>query len=185
MNPRFNVQVPKLLRQDILNFTLNPDNETYFDINRSNDIWRTRRYCVTTNYPELNITQHIREFSKQAYLEIGVEDFIEEHLYGNFIGVNFNSGNVHEHRDPKNEKGFIHTRFNFLLQKPERGGNPVIDGIEYPMEEGQAWLNLASEWMHGSTPVEGDRARIVLSLGAYLHPGVVKYLIDVMHKTNV
>ena len=180
MNPRFNVKIPEELRQDIINFALTPDNEVYFDVNRSNDIYRFRRFCVTTNYPELEITQNIRNFAKQAYSEIGVDNFIEENVYGNFIGVNFKGGNVHIHRDQKHEKGFIHTRFNFLLQKPESGGIPIIDGIEYPMEEGQSWINLASEWMHGSSPVEGDRARVVLSLGTYLHPGVVKYLIDIM-----
>jgi hypothetical protein len=48
------------------------------------------------------------------------------------------------------------------------------------MEEGQGWINLASEWLHGSTPVIGTKPRVVLSLGAYVHPGAIKYITDLM-----
>jgi hypothetical protein len=180
MNPRFNVKIPDELKQDIINFSLCDNNEVYFNVNRSNDLYHRRRYCVISNHPHLLLCKNIEQFSKQAYAEIGVDNFIPEHIYGNFIGVNLHDGNVHLHRDPRNDKGFIHPRFNFLVQKPEQGGEPVIDDVLYPMEEGQAWINLASEWLHGSTPVVGARARIVLSLGAYVHPGVIRYLQDKM-----
>jgi len=176
MNPRFNVKIPESLRNDIIDFSLDERNEIYFIVNKANTNLPLRKYCVTDKYPDLKITQEIQEFSRWAYRQIGVEDFIMEHKYGNFIGINFSGGFVHEHKDPRNEKGFIHTRFNFLLQKPEQGGNPVIDGKEYVMEETQAWINLASEWMHGSTEVSGNRARIVLSLGAYIHPGMIQFI---------
>ena len=179
MNPRFDVKLPNKLRQEIIDFALD-DNNQYFDTNKTDRLYKRRRFCVISNYPELSLTSEINEFSKHAYNQIGVESFVQEHVYGNFIGVNFEGGSVHEHRDPKNDKGFIHTRFNFLLQKPEQGGEPIIDGIEYPMEEGQSWINLASEWLHGSTPVIGIRPRVVLSLGAYIHPGMIKYLTDTM-----
>ena len=126
------------------------------------------------------LSKDIDDFSKYAYREIGIPSFRHEHMFGNFIGVNYEGGAVHEHSDPRNEKGFIHTRFNFLAQKPEQGGIPIINGIEYPMEEGQGWINLASEWLHASTPVVGIRPRIVLSLGAYVHPGLIKYITDTM-----
>jgi len=179
MNPRFDVTIPDELKREIVDFSLNDDNE-YFDINKTDSLYKRRKFCIINNYPELPLDAKIKEFSKYAYSKIGVEKFIPEHIYGNFIGVNFEGGNVHEHRDPKNEKGFIHTRFNFLVQKPEQGGEPIIDGVEYPMEEGQSWINLASEWLHGSTPVVGTRPRIVLSLGAYVHPGMIQYLTDIM-----
>lgn len=177
MNPRFHVTVPLSLQQEIVEFALNVENEKYFSLNKASP---ARKGCIISNYPELPISHKIQTFAVSAYKSVGVDSFIPEHVFGNFIGVNLEGGFVHEHRDPKNEKGFIHTRFNFLLQKPEHGGNPVIDGVEYPMEEGQAWINLASEWLHGSTAVQGNTARVVLSLGAYLHPGMVKYLTDIM-----
>jgi hypothetical protein len=180
MNPRFDIQISNDLRQEIIDFSINDNNDRYFDINKTDRLHKRRKFCIISNYPELLLTTKIKEFADYAYSKIGVETFIAEHVYGNFIGVNFEGGSVHEHRDPKNDRGFIHTRFNFLLQKPEEGGEPIIDGVIYPMEEGQGWINLASEWLHGSTPVIGTKPRVVLSLGAYVHPGVIKYITDLM-----
>ncbi len=177
MNPRFHVTVPLSLQQEIVEFALNTENEKYFSLNRTSP---ARKGCVISNYPELPISDRIQAFAIFAYKSIGVDSFIPEHVFGNFIGVNLQGGSVHEHRDPRNEKNFIHTRFNFLLQKPEQGGDPVINGTVYPMDEAQGWLNLASEWLHGSTTVIGERERVVLSLGAYIHPGMIKYLSDTM-----
>ena len=177
MNPRFSVTVPSFLQQEIITFALSTENEKYFSLNQTSSV---RKGCVISDYPELPISEAIQSFAVSAYKSIGVESFISEHIFGNFIGVNLEGGFVHEHRDPRNEKNFIHTRFNFLLQKPENGGDPIINGIVYPMDEGQGWLNLASEWLHGSTAVIGKRERVVLSLGAYIHPGMIRYLIDIM-----
>lgn len=177
MNPRFSVSVPNSLKKGIIEFALNEKNDEYFSLNRTSS---ARKGCVISNYPELSLSEAIQTFAVSAYKSIGVDSFIPEHIFGNFIGVNFEGGAVHEHRDPKNEKNFIHTRFNFLLQKPEGGGDPIINGVVYPMNEGQGWLNLASEWLHGSTAVIGKKERVVLSLGAYIHPGVIKNLTDEM-----
>ena len=177
MNPRFSVSVPESLQRDIIEFALNEKNDKYFSLNRTSSV---RKGCIISNYPELTINSDIVSFAVSAYKSIGVDSFVPEHIFGNFIGVNFEGGSVHEHHDPRNEKNFIHTRFNFLLQKPENGGDPIINGAVYPMKEGQGWLNLASEWLHGSTAVLGKRERVVLSLGAYVHPGMIKYLTDTM-----
>ena len=180
MNPRFDVKLPEELRKRVIDFALDDSNDGFFDLNKTDSLYKRRKFCIISNYSILPLSIDINEFSKHAYEQIGVTTFTPEHMYGNFIGVNFEGGSVHEHRDPKNDRGFIHTRFNFLLQKPEEGGEPIIDGVIYPMEEGQGWINLASEWLHGSTPVVGNRPRIVLSLGAYVHPGMIKYLTDIM-----
>lgn len=179
MNPRFNVTLPTTLRNDIIEFALDSRYKNYFTLNGNSGL---RRFCITDKFPDLKITQDLQQFSKLAYATIGVEDFEKEHMFGNFIGVNHHGGNVHQHKDPRNEKGFIHTRLNFLVQKPDAGGNPVIDGIEYTMEEGNAWLNLASEWLHSSTVVEGNTPRIVLSMGAYIHPAIIENLQKIMEK---
>jgi hypothetical protein len=177
MNPRFPVIVPNSLQRDIIEFALSTGNERYFVLNRTSSV---RKGCIISDYPELPISEAIQTFAVSAYKSIGVDSFIPEHIFGNFIGVNLEGGFVHEHRDPRNDKNFIHTRFNFLLQKPENGGDPIINGTVYPMNEGQGWLNLASEWSHGSTEVVGKRERVVLSLGAYIHPGMIRYLTDIM-----
>lgn len=175
MNPRMNVKLPSGLAERIRDFALGEETLRYFE---DNTIGKQRRYSTLNLYPELQLTQDVKQFAKYAYEQIGVSDFIEEHLFGNFIGVNLTGGNVHQHTDPRHENGYYHLRLNFLVQKPEVGGNPVIDGIEYTIDEGQAWINYASEWQHASTPVSGNRYRVVLSLGAYVHPDTVQKITD-------
>jgi hypothetical protein len=125
-----------------------------------------RKFC-NLNKLDHELSKQVREFSEHCYNTLGLVPSEEEHLYGNFIGVNSGGAFVHTHTDPrKTDK--IHVRLNFLIQKPNGGGMPVIDGITYTVEQGQCWINLASEWKHGSTPVVGSTPRIVLSLGRYV-----------------
>jgi hypothetical protein len=169
MNPKMNVKLPNSLSTRIVEFA---DKEmSYFQTNGYGE--GKRRFCALNNLPELQLAQEVKEFAKHAYEQIGVHHFIEEHMFGNFIGVNSHGGSVHQHKDPRHENGYYHIRLNFLVQKPIIGGTPIIDDIEYPMNEGDSWINYASEWNHASSPVSGDRSRIVLSLGAYIHPDVV------------
>jgi len=50
---------------------------------------------------------------------------------------------------------------------------PIINGIEYEIEQGECWKNVASSWWHGSSPVVGNKERIVLSLGSLIKNKVV------------
>lgn len=125
-----------------------------------------RKFC-NLNKLDHELTKQVREFSDYCYDTLGLVPSEEEHLYGNFIGVNSGGAFVHTHTDPrKSDK--IHVRLNFLVQKPSSGGMPIIDGVTYQVDQGQCWINLASEWKHGSTPVVGSIPRIVLSLGRYV-----------------
>lgn len=182
MNPRMNVKLPESLAKRIIEFATNDNTvRAYFE---KNAIGEGRRYC-TLNKFSLDLSRDVREFAKYAYQQIGVDEFIEEHMFGNFIGVNTHGGNVHQHTDPRHENGHYHIRLNFLVQKPKIGGNPVIDSVEYPLEEGDSWINYASEWWHASTPVDGDRHRIVLSLGAYIDPKVVQKITDKINNADL
>ena len=75
-----------------------------------------------------------------------------------------NGGFVHPHRDPVPD-GFRHLRCNLFIQTPLGGGVPVIDSVPQPFEERMLLCFFASERRHWSTPVEGDRARIMCSFG--------------------
>jgi hypothetical protein len=181
MNPRMNVKLPPELSKRIVDFALTDEGLQYF---QKNDLGVQRRYCTLNSFPHLQITQDVKKFAKIAYKQIGVGEFIEEHEFGNFVGVNLTGGNVHPHTDSRHSNGYYHLRLNFLIQKPTIGGNPVIDHIEYEIEEGSSWINYASEWLHSSTPVEGDRYRVVLSLGAYVHPDVVEKITEKLNRTT-
>lgn len=147
---------------------------SYFIKNALGD---NRRYC-NLNKTDVNLKQIVSDYSTKIFNELGLSDNKEEPHFGNFIGVNSETGYVHEHRDQRCVNGFYHVRLNFLVQKPISGGIPVINNEPYDIEEGSSWFNLASEWYHSSTPVVGGTERIVLSMGRFVNPRQVDRLLQ-------
>ena len=139
----------------------NFNNDKFFQNNGN-----ARRYCSVTNV-ETPITDYLKQIRVEKFKQVGINYFLEEPVYGIFIGVNGESGFVHPHVDSSID-GHEHFRLNFLVSKPEGGGMPVINGKQYEIDEGESWVNVASKWAHMSTPVVGTKNRIVLSLGGYV-----------------
>ena len=176
MNPKYNVILPQLLKEKILDFSL-VSGLNYFKVNhdpRATEEVGARRFCMLTKFPDLELSRMVEAFKEIAYEEIGITEILPEPQFGNFIGVNLKGGSVHEHRDSRDCRNNVHLRFNFMIQKPHIGGNPIIEGKEYWIDEDTCWMNYASEWRHGSTPVAGNRERVVLSLGACVPEHIVK-----------
>jgi hypothetical protein len=172
MFKKLKLKVPEELKQEIIHFALNE--EKLFVINA---LGPGRRYCNlnTIDHP-LNLK--LKEFSKYCFGTYGI-DVIEEPLYGNMIGVNSENAFVHPHQDKRSESGLWHLRMNFLLRKPIDGGFPVIAGVGYTIKEDTGWLMYASEYLHWSTPVVGDKPRIILSMGSYVEEEKAKSIISV------
>jgi hypothetical protein len=80
-----------------------------------------------------------------------------------FIGYITEGGSIHPHTDP-DLPGQRHVRINVLVKQP-RGCIPLLEGMPISVAEGDAWLNLASQCMHATTPVEGPGYRSALSFG--------------------
>lgn len=140
-----------------------------FELPRFINNGKSRKF-FPLNKKENIIREVIKGYSAKCYSKLGIEYVNDEPIFGNFIGVNEPLGFVHKHNDPKNDLGYHHVRLNFMVQKPEVGGNPIIDGVEYTIQENQSWINVADLWFHGSMPVSGNRNRIVLSLGNCVPP---------------
>ncbi len=137
MNPRYNVVLPTYLKEKILDFAFVSGLE-YFNVNydpRKEVEQGNRRFCMLTEHPTLELSQMVEAFKEIAYEEIGVKDILPEPQFGNFIGVNMNGGSVHEHQDQRDENNNVHLRFNFMIQKPDIGGNAIIEGKEYWIDE--------------------------------------------------
>lgn len=172
MNPRLDLIIPKHLSDSVIEFA-EISGLDFFVINNSG---AQRRYC-NLNAKDTKITKIVSDFSEQCFNSIGITEFKEEPIFGNFIGVNGTGGFVHPHTDPLGSVGEYHLRLNFLVQKPVSGGVPIMDGIQYEIEEMHSWINLASSWLHSSTPVVGVRNRIVLSLGKLVSPEIVENIL--------
>lgn len=124
---------------------------------------------------ELNTSGYGRRFSTQEEAPFYLEAFKEfnlvpnkiEPIYKNMIGNNYLDGAyVHEHTDEAPD-GYVHTRCNLMIKKPNIGGNPIIDGEEFNIEVNDLWLCLASLEKHSSTPIYGGE-RLIFSFGALI-----------------
>ncbi len=80
-----------------------------------------------------------------------------------FINYITEGGFVHPHTDP-DQPGRRHVRINVLVRKTA-GCLPLLDGIPISVDEGDAWLNLASRCKHATTPAEGPGYRSAISFG--------------------
>ena len=160
--------VPVTLSQQLLDFAL----VSGIDYFRANPAGPKRRLC-NLNLHDLELSQHVRVFAEHCFMEVFGVEVIPEPNFGNFLGVNETDAFVQEHMDSVGPNGECHTRLNFLIQKPYTGGMPVVDNNILDIEEGQCWINLASQWKHSSTPVGGSKPRVVLSLGSYVSQNIV------------
>jgi hypothetical protein len=134
--------------------------------------WKYATHIIPNKNFKLNAAGDGRRFSTQdfapyweeAFFEFGLIPVCVEPVYKNLTGSNFRDGAfVHPHIDLA-PKSFVHTRCNVMLKKPKEGGNPVIDGEELDIKEGDLWLCLASMELHSSTPMAGGE-RLVFSFG--------------------
>lgn len=154
------IVIPAELRTAVIDFALISGLE-YF---RANNGGPLRRLCNLNNFPDLPLCQQVSNFAQQCYNQLAVP-IVTEPRYGNFIGVGSVNSFVHPHVD-RAPDGLNHVRLNFLLVKPDTGGMPIIDGVEYSLAEGECWINFASTKIHSSSAVGGTKERIVLSLGS-------------------
>jgi hypothetical protein len=191
---RSNVIIDKKYTQPILDWLLVPNNlETYLTIKPyhsgeskvmalSNiDLYPTN--LVEANFPFKEFF-HLRDMILHLY-DLPLDTPIDDN-YGFMIGVSFEGHTTHPHKDPNmntegpdptkhvdtNNPYFIdnklHCRFNILIQQPEEGGNPIINGREIIINENEPWMVQAGLYYHGSSKVMGDRTRILCSFGHYI-----------------
>lgn len=158
-----NLKSPIILEQDFANVICKfaKDKEYLFKFNGNG-----RKFYSTINSNE-EINFYLKATRQLCLKKLDIDQFEEEPCFGIFIGVNTNSGAVHEHTDPTKDE-YIHFRLNFLVSKPEYGGVPIVNGEIIEVDELESWINCASKWLHKSTPVVGLKPRIVLSLGALI-----------------
>jgi hypothetical protein len=101
---------------------------------------------------------------REAFAEFGLVPSCVEPIFKNLTGNHFQDGAFSQpHTDPAPD-GMVHTRCNLMIRKPIKGGNPVLDGEEIEVEEGDLWLCIASMELHSSTPIMGGE-RLIFSFG--------------------
>src|SRR5688500_19000934 len=99
----------------------------------------------------------------------GLGPYRSDPAFGDMVSLHEPGAFVHEHVDPCVE-GERHVRLNVVLQHPEGGGMPILDGRQLAIEPGQGWIFRPYKVRHASTVVEGATPRINLSLGWSVSP---------------
>ncbi len=100
----------------------------------------------------------------RAVATFGVSDFEDEPGFKCFLGCNTEGGTVHRHTDPSPPDKH-HVRINLMISKPRNGGEPIIDGKVLDVEERDLWCFFPTVLPHESSPVVGNRNRMVISIG--------------------
>ena len=134
-----------------------------------NQIIQTRSWETNFVGSGRRFISHVKDFDllrKEAFSTFNLVPFSDEPLFGNFIGNHCIDGAfVHPHKDPPDDK-LVHTRVNVMIKKPVSGGMPVLDDVEYEVDEGDIWLCIAGRELHYSTPAIGER--LTVSFGALI-----------------
>jgi hypothetical protein len=89
---------------------------------------------------------------------------------------------LHKHKDV-NITGMYHIRFNLLLQKAEVGGICVYGGKKVLCKEKCYVLCRSGIDLHGSTQVEGNKPRIVISYGFNIPIDTINEYPDIFYGT--
>lgn len=189
IDPRTHFIIPKDLSEEIVQFTQN--NSLFADNSYSlrKDAGDYEKQFVNINRIDIPLKEKVAEFASECYKFWNIE-IKREFMFGNFISVTTKGNALHLHTDPRNNRDDWHVRLNFMVQKPESGGIPLlaIDDKnkfllkEVEIEESHSWINFASEWGHATTKVDGDRNRIVLSLGSYVESDVAQKLLESFYR---
>ena len=106
-----------------------------------------------------------KDLWKKAFSEFNLNPVSFEPIIGNILMNHYLDGAFsHVHNDPA-PKGFVHVRANVMLEKPETGGDPIVDDKTINVDKKDLWLVLASLEYHASTPIKGGE-RLVYSFGS-------------------
>jgi len=139
------------------------------------------RYYTCLDKVDTPVSSLVRQIYHKTFEKLCICNYYIEPLFGMFLGINENGAYVQIHTDPS-PPDKEHVRINFLIKKPLLGGIPIINNECINIQQGQGWLNIASAWKHGSSPVISNEPRVLLSLGAIINKNeklLANYLSDI------
>lgn len=142
---------------------------------------RGRKALMLDNISNLKLEQTLQEikenifksnnFNKDKFKEIKnmePDSALYPTLFSCIYSTSLQEGvgrGVHTHNDPRGQNNEIQVRFNFLVQKSAEGGEPVVNSRLINLTEKDGMILFASEWKHSAMPVQGNTARVLLSIG--------------------
>ena len=185
MNVRLPYRVPKDLKAEILEYCKR-DNLPFVEHGKKTHGHVINKFIKLDDVAD-PVSENVKKFSNEIFETMGMVNTLDETYNGCAVFV-MNAGGWNPlHVDPRHEESlFAHIRVNFLLSKPEEGGNTIINEIEYQLQEDESWFMYSSIWVHGVTEVIGNKPRIILSIGKYVDPKEVStFLKNVLYNKQI
>ncbi|MFA8356909.1 hypothetical protein ACEPT7_03225 [Burkholderia ubonensis] len=127
-----------------------------------------RQFAILQQFPD--VPDAVWKIRRDVIKHFGLYGLPQEPVYRDLCSVITAGGAVHPHRDP-NQGALVHTRFNVMISRPLRGGEPLIEGEPVEVPEGGIYRVDAGLRMHACAPVIGNRPRIILSFGFLCQAG--------------
>jgi len=151
------------IQQKLISF--GEDNYLNTDYFNPNGPIENGRFCHYVHTTESVISDLVLELYHNTYQQLNIDSLELEPYLGVFMNVNTEGAFIHKHIDEAPD-GFHHLRINYLISKPYEGGDPILNDTVLDIDECECWINIASQWVHGSTPVVGNKKRMIISLGS-------------------
>lgn len=151
--------VPAAFRDHVTRVTL--QNESRFRRNKTGN--NTGRKFLVIDFVTPEGDRYLFDVKQALAARYDLGEYMVPPGLMDFINVITDGGFVHEHTDP-DEPGRCHVRINVIVRQAA-GCLPLLDGVPIAVEEGDAWLNLASRCKHATTPVVGAGYRSAISFG--------------------
>ena len=142
-------------------------NANYKTFRRNGDEYR--QFKILNGLP--GVPSCVWDIKKRIVEKEGLQHAPQEPMFKDYIGYILPGGQIHPHTD-LNVDGLIHTRFNAIIQLPEKGGMPIYGEKTIQVCERHYIRCNSGIDKHYCELVEGKKARIVLSFGFLLLPNV-------------
>jgi len=137
------------------------NHHNFVDANMGGNRKTTRYLDDNVKFP--GVAKQIRERIKQ-HLEL--EDMVRPPFTNGMVASYAEPGDIcYEHTDPVWCEGHHTLHCNVIVQKPESGGNVVINGKEYDVPKGDVICYYVSDLKHSVTKVLGNTPRFMWVFG--------------------
>ena len=147
--------------------------DNYFRMN----IIPNNRIDYTLRVFDKTVPTTIWKIKKRIIEKEGLQGYLQEPIYRDFIAAILPGGRIHRHKDV-NIGDFIHSRFNVFIRVPSKDMRTYYNGNIINSKEGHYTLCRSGLDYHWSTPTNENVPRISISFG-FLIP---KAILNNMYK---
>lgn len=126
-----------------------------------NEIWEADE-CGRVLKPLRNIPNEYIHLRSRINDKLGLQDHIPRPNSASLLIVSLPGGSTESHKDGSLD-GYTHLRCNLNVLPPTSGGCLVVEGVEYPLGQGDLICFAADILEHSATVNTGNQPRITLS----------------------